>query len=127
MASSQFDLADLRTAPTVFATSDLTDKTGYFVWPNSSGVLVLAAADSNPVGVLTDQPVSGQDGTYLVKGRIRVVAGAAITQGAFVNVGTGGKAITSATTKPRVGVALEAAGADGDVIAIELGYLGQTP
>lgn len=127
MAYNQFDPADLRTAPT---TSDLSGATGKAVWPDASGNLQLCAADALQVGVLMDAPVNGAAGTYLpvtAGGRVAVVAGAAIAVNAHVNVTTGGLFITSATTKPRIGVALEAAGASGDVITIELGYEGVAP
>ena len=54
-------------------------------------------------------------------GTTKVVAGAAITRGAYVAADSAGKAVTNTTDKENaIGIALAAAAADGDIIEIML-------
>lgn len=54
----------------------------------------------------------------------KVVAGAAIAQGASVMTAATGKAVTATATNNIMGVALDAAAADGDIIRIQFAYKG---
>ena len=82
-----------------------------------------SAATSIPIGVALDTAEAAEDpisiailGAYV--GTLKVVAGAAITIDDFVQGTTAGKTITAATTGYYIGVALQAAGAAGDIIEI---------
>jgi fermentation-respiration switch protein FrsA (DUF1100 family) len=118
MATAQFGA--LRGAPT---TSDLSAKTGYAVVV-TAGVLAIAGAEVVIDGVLVDDPKNGQTGTYQIRDVVKAIAGAAITINANLMTTAAGKFVTATTGKPIVGKALEAAGADLDVIKVELGYRG---
>ncbi|ACL71498.1 phage-related putative exported protein [Thioalkalivibrio sulfidiphilus HL-EbGr7] len=79
----------------------------------------VASAGGNALGVTRSEADTGDMTPVDVLGTTRVTAGAAITAGAAVQVGSDGKAITLAAGE-KVGRALEAAGADGDLIEIVL-------
>ena len=82
---------------------------------------VATVATQKPEGILQNKPVSGAAALVRTRGKSKAVAGAAITVGARLMWGTGGKVITlSGTTNYVIGVALQAAGADGDLIEINV-------
>lgn len=73
------------------------------------------------VGVLQNDPnAAGLAAVVAIGGTTKVVAGAAIAAGARVAPTAVGKAQTAASTQFPIGIALDAAGADGDVIEILL-------
>lgn len=79
-------------------------------------------------GVLQNKPAAIDRSATLVKsGETKFVAGAAITRGADLAVDTSGRVVTAATGNRRVGVAMQAAGAAGDVIEVLLGNDGVAP
>lgn len=81
----------------------------------------LAGASSVTYGVAASSGVSGDTIPVVVNAlSTPVVAGAAIAVGAPVTTNSSGKFITAVTTKNVFGRALEAAGADGDLISIEI-------
>lgn len=84
----------------------------------------LAVTGEVATGVNTNNPNGTlHNGATLACTRIgveRVVASAAIAKGALVAPFTGGKARTAVATDHVCGVALEAAAADGDIIAVLL-------
>lgn len=79
----------------------------------------VATAAGNAVGVTATDAAVGELAPVDVIGTAVVTAGAAIAKGAHVEVGAAGKAVTLAAGKA-VGVALEAAAADGDRIEVLL-------
>lgn len=79
----------------------------------------VASAAGNALGVARSDAASGALVPVDVLGTAVATAGAAITAGAHVEIGTAGKVVTLASGKA-VGVALEAAGADGDPVEIFL-------
>lgn len=79
-----------------------------------------AGADANTLGVARTAGVSGDLIPVDVLGTALVEAGAAITAGATVKSNADGKAITWATSGAKVGIALSAAAADGDIIEVLL-------
>lgn len=104
------------------AGEDLSEKQFYIVQMDSSGDMEVAeGATDLLLGVLQDKPESGQAGTYRHKGTSKVIASAAIAIGAYVTTNNAGKAVTTTTQGDAViGMALEAAAADGDIIEIQL-------
>lgn len=105
-------------------------------------VTVCNAAGEAAVGVLTNNPTSGQTASVAVGGVVKVKAGAAIAAGARVATDANGKAKTAVVTTADasgasataalsgsfvMGIALEAAAADGDIIAVLLGSQGAVP
>lgn len=73
-------------------------------------------ADGQALGVARVAAVSGDKIAVDVLGTAVVEAGAAITLGATLKSDSSGRAITWSTSGARVGIALSAAGAAGDMI-----------
>lgn len=72
-------------------------------------------------GVVQDSADDGDEVDVVVVGPTKAIAGAAISQGDYLQVASGGKVVTDdGTTANRflVGKALEDAAADGDIIEI---------
>jgi hypothetical protein len=108
---------------TFVAAADLSAKQFYIVKLDSSsnGIALSAAATDVHIGVLQNTPASGEAATVRFLGTSKVVAGAAITKGAYVAADSAGKAAATTTDKDNsIGVALEAAAADGDIIEVLL-------
>jgi len=73
------------------------------------------------VGVLQNKPASGEAALYRFAGTTKVVASAAVAIGAKLTTTAAGKAVTTTTAGDMVvGIALEAAAADGDIIEMQL-------
>jgi hypothetical protein len=69
------------------------------------------------VGVLQNTPkAAGREATIAVNGETKVMAGAAITAGLPISHNSSGRAIAATSGLAVLGFALEAAGADGDII-----------
>ena len=107
---------------TVQATVDLSGSLNRFV---TAGGALPAAAGGQALGVLDDfgprGGVSGDTVTLVVAGGAKVEANAAIAVGAQIAVAaTTGRARTAVTGDQVLGVALEAAGAQGDIISCRL-------
>lgn len=79
-----------------------------------------AGADANTLGVARSAAASGERFTADVLGTATVEAGAAISANATVKVDSSGRAITWATSGAKVGLALEAATASGQLIEVLL-------
>jgi hypothetical protein len=80
----------------------------------------VAGADANTIGVARSAGVSGDLITVDVLGTAMVEAGAAISAGATVKSDSSGRAIPWATSGAKVGLALTAASAMGDLIEVLL-------
>lgn len=76
-----------------------------------------ATAAGNAVGVSESDGAIGELVPTIALGTAVVVAGGAVAKGAYVEVATGGKAVTQASGIA-VAVALQAATADGDRIEV---------
>lgn len=79
-----------------------------------------AGADANTLGVARVAAVSGDKVPVDVMGIAIVEAGAAVSAGAAVKSDSSGRAITWATSGAKIGLALTAAGAAGDMIEVLL-------
>lgn len=102
------------------AAADLSAKIGYIVQVDSNGKAALADATALAVGVLQNNPASGQVATVGVHGVSKVVAGGTIAAGARVTSDANGKAIAATTAGDAViGIALAGAAAN-DIIPILL-------
>ncbi len=116
-----YEISNYSVKVTLVAAADLSAKQYTFVKLNSSGQVAAAAAATDiPIGVLQNAPTSGQEAEVLVVGGTKLVAGAAIGEGALVGTSATGKAAAlvagTDTTKYVVGTLLTEAGADGDVV-----------
>lgn len=106
---------------TLVAAADLSALQYTFVKLNSSGQAVAAAAATDiPIGVLQNAPTSGQEAEVLIVGGTKIVAGAAISEGALIGTSSTGKAVAlvsgTDTTKFVVGTLITESGASGDVV-----------
>lgn len=79
-----------------------------------------AGADANTLGVVRTAGVSGEKVTADVLGTAVVEAGAAVAANATVKSDASGRAITWVTAGAKVGIALQAASAAGDLIEVLL-------
>ena len=107
----------------VEASADLSAFQHHFVEVDSNGQLTVSnSAGESVFGVLQNNPnAEGRAGNVMKDGVSKVVAGAAITVGALVQTNASGRAITAASADFVVGRALDAVGADGELISIALG------
>lgn len=128
---------------TLEASADLSTHRYKLVAVNGSGQVALAGAGDMAIGVLQNKPsAQGRSATVRVSGVSKVVAGAAVSAGAQVTSDANGKAVTATaatvdtttssasegvTASNVIGIALEAAGADGEVIPVALLHAGAVP
>lgn len=109
-----------RDTRTFIAGEDLSSAQFKFVTLESDGQIDLAdAAGENAIGVLLNDPASGEAATVAVSGKVMVTSGGTIAAGAQIQTDASGDALTAATGDVVLGYALEAA-VDGQVFAIEL-------
>jgi len=116
-----YEISNYSVKVTLVAGADLSTKQYTFVKLDSSGQAVAAAAATDiPIGVLQNAPTSGQEAEVLIVGGTKIVAGAAIGEGALVGTSSTGKAVAlvagTDTTKYVVGTLLTESGASGDVV-----------
>ena len=115
-----YEIANYSVKITLVAGADLSAKQYTFVKLNSSGqAIAVAAATDRPIGVLQNAPTSGQEAEVLVVGGTKIVAGAAVTEGAVVGTDANGKGVPltvgTDTTKYILGTSLLEVAADGEV------------
>lgn len=103
-------------------TNGATARTQYLRVKLSAGVLELAGASDRELGITTRRIEASVPGDVLLRtanGTVPMVAAGAIAQGATVYTAASGKINdVQASGAFRVGIALEAATADGDVIEV---------
>jgi hypothetical protein len=110
---------------TLPAAADLSANQYFIVKVDSSGSAALAGDGEPAIGVLQNEPdAAGKAASIRFAGISKVVAGAAVSAGAQVTPNASGKAITAATGKNILGVALAAASGDGVIIPVALTYNG---
>ena len=117
-----YELSDSQVTLSIPAGADLSAKQYTFVKISGTGVISCAAATDVPIGVLLNDPASGETAAVAVSGIVKLTASAAITAGATIGTTATGTAVTLAagsdTTKYIVGRAITAAGATGDIITV---------
>lgn len=107
------------TLPGMVAGADLTAGQHLFVVVNSSGKIVAAGAGAAVDGVLQNNPAADQAATVWGVGSVsKVVAGAAVSQGAQVTPNASGQAVTAASGNYIAGRALQAATGAGQKIPV---------
>jgi hypothetical protein len=116
-----YEIANSAVKITLVAGADLSAKQYYFVKINTSGEAVLcAAATDKPIGVLQNDPASGEEAVITVVGGSKVVASASIDEGALIGTTAAGKAGAKVpgtdTTNYVVGSVILAAGADLEIL-----------
>lgn len=116
-----YEISNYSVKVTLVAGGDLSTKQYTFVKLNSSGEAVAAAGATDiPIGVLQNKPTAGQEAEVVVVGGTKIVAGAAIGEGALVGTSAAGKAVAlvagTDTTKYVVGTLLTESAADGNIV-----------
>lgn len=127
------------------AGADLSAKQYYGVALQSDGEVEVANAAGEPVlGVLQNNPTSGQTATVAVSGVTKMIAGGVIAVGAYVAVDANGKAKTAVAGRTDttdtaaaadallgsyvLGIYVgNAASADGDIISVLITHTGSVP
>jgi hypothetical protein len=105
------------------AAADLSGKQWHLVRQSAANICNQASDNTNSAlaGVLMNKPnAAGRFASVAVLGISKVVAGAAITQGAILTHDASGRAITVVSGAMAFGRALAAAGAGGDIISAEI-------
>jgi len=109
-----------RDTRTYVAGEDLSAAQFKFVTLESDGQIDLAdSAGENCVGVLLNDPASGNAATVVMSGKTLVKSGGTIAAGASVATNAAGLAVTAASGNIVMGYATEAA-VSGQTMAVEL-------
>lgn len=96
-----------------------------FMKGDTTGVALQDSAGANCIGVLQNKPTDGLIAEVGFKGVSKVVAGAAVSKWADIQSDGTGRAIAAASGDYIQGIALEAATAAGQIIAVLLAKGGQ--
>jgi hypothetical protein len=103
------------------AAADLSSSQFYVVKLTGARQVNLAAATTDVAyGILQNKPTLGQAADVGLLGVSKAVAGAAVAAGAGLMTNTSGQVITATTGNKRLGQAIEAATAAGQLITIAL-------
>ena len=104
------------------AAADLSGKRYHFMRQSAEGSCNMGSLATNSalIGVLQNKPESGENATIAYSGKSKVTAGAAVTAGAMVTTNGSGRAVAVASGGMAGGRALQAAGADGEIISVLL-------
>jgi hypothetical protein len=117
-----YELSDSQVVLSIPAGADLSAKQYTFVKLSGSTVISAAAATDLPIGVLLNDPTSGETAAVAVSGVVKLEASAAIAVGALVGTTSTGLGVSltagTDTTKYILGRAVTAAGASGDIITV---------
>ncbi len=105
---------------TATAGSDLSAKQYYILRVTAAQTVdVTTAATQVAIGVLQNDPESGNAATYSMEGCVtKLSAGAAIAAGASVSSDANGQGATGGTGDQCVGIALTAASGAGEIIEV---------
>lgn len=117
-----YELSDSQVVLSIPAGADLSAKQYTFVKLSGTTVISAAAATDLPIGVLVNDPASGETAAVAVSGIVKLKASAAISVGALVGTTSTGLGVSltagTDTTKYILGRAITAAGAAGDIITV---------
>lgn len=113
-------VTESRDTRTFIAGESLATSQFKFVTLESDGQVDLAdAAGERCLGIVENDPASGEAATVVMSGKTRIVCGGTVAAGAQLQTDASGTAITAASGDVSMGYALEA-GVAGQVIAMEL-------
>lgn len=112
-------IGSYQTIPGLVASGTITQYSVVKAASTAGAVIVGAAATDKILGVLMNDPASGQEAEVACSGVVRVLAEASVAAGDHVACSTTGRAKTTTTANDHVlGVAAEASGAAGDYITV---------
>lgn len=103
----------------MIAGADLRELRYHVMRISAADTVALATANASSVafGILWNDPNTGQRATIAYEGRGKVMAGAAISAGAFFTHTTSGRATTVVSGSMCLGRVLNAAGGDGEIVS----------
>ena len=105
---------------TLEAGEDLSAAQYKFVKISSGKAVLCAAATDSPIGVLQNDPASGEEAAIVVVGGTKIVSSASIAAGIKIGTSSTGKADAKVagtdTTEYTVGQVILGAGADGEYL-----------
>lgn len=115
-----YEISNYSVKVSLVAAADLSSSQYKFVKLDSAGkVVAVAAATDRPIGVLQNNPTSGNVAEVLVSGGTKLVLGGTVTEGAIVSPNSSGAGVAivagTDTTKYICGTALTE-GASGEII-----------
>lgn len=103
------------------ASADLSSYQYRFVKLASDTTIAICGAGEVPLGILQNDPESGEVGNVMILGISKLNASAAISRHAYVASAANGQGVATTTDDTAVGgMAIEAATADGDEIDVIL-------
>lgn len=102
------------------AAADLSAAQFKAVKVDSNGEIALCGDGDSFIGILQNDPTSGNAGDVMTYGKSKAIASAAIAAGALVTTAALGKVKTADGEDKIFGVATIAAAADGDIISVLL-------
>ena len=116
-----YEFSNYSVKVTLVAAADLSTKQYTFVKLDANGAAVSASSATDiPIGVLQNAPISGQEAEVLIVGGTKIVAGAALNEGAQIGTSTAGKAVAlvagTDTTKYVLGTIITESGADNNIV-----------
>jgi hypothetical protein len=115
-----YEVAGYALRITLEAGEDLSAKQYRFVKISSGKAYACSGATDVPIGVLQNDPASGEEAAIVVIGGSKVVASAGINTGVKIGTDANGKADAKTagtdTTEYTVGQVILASGADGDIL-----------
>lgn len=115
-----YEIASTAVRITLEAGEDLSSKQYRFVKISSGKAVACDNATDAPIGVLQNDPASGEEAAITVVGGTKIVSSASIAAGTKIGTNNTGKADAKVagtdTTEYTVGVCILAAGADNEVL-----------
>ena len=101
---------------TLLAAADFSAKQFYAVKVDNTGKAALAGAGDWAIGILQNNPTSGEAATVRISGKSKFSADAAVAAGAKVTPSADGQVVTAViATDNTLGVCLEATAAAGEI------------
>jgi len=115
-----YEIANYAVRITLEAGEDLSTKQYRFVKISAGKAVACDNATDAPIGVLQNDPASGEEASIVVVGGTKIVSSASIAAGIKIGTNNAGKADAKVagtdTTEYTVGVCILAAGADNEIL-----------
>lgn len=120
-----YELSDSQVVLSIPAGADLSALQYTFVKLSGTGVVAVAAATDIPIGVLLNDPESGETAAVAVSGVVKVKASSSsVDAGDLIGTAANGRAAAltagTDTTKYILGHAITTASAGGDVVTVAI-------
>lgn len=102
------------------AAADLSSKQYTAVVKDSNGQVDSPSAGARADGILQNDPAQNEAASVAISGRSKAVAGAAFAADVQLTPGTAGKLVALGTGEVGLATSIDAASADGDIVAVLL-------